>query len=608
MPSVTKIWTFTSDLEGFADAGNNANVNFSHQSSDGSPTPGSLELAWAVASGQEFCRSAPGQTWESWGVPAGATVTHVRVVSFNYRQLIIFPNTVDVDFRIKSGSNNVCSSDLFTQVFTYTLSGWLSASGSQIAVDSAYQASNTSVRFEIDADAVWASSTSQLRFDSIQLEITYTGGGSGGGSGGFGTMAQTGLTTAVGLCLESSWRTSPISLQSGANYLIGVTGTNPHRFFIVEPGGGFSATPDIVVPDGEIDGDIELRRTIMQGKTYEGGYAFKADPENLYYPLLGMLGKDYETTLNASGSSAAPLVAKHQMTTGMYAPSFTLEEIFGDANYGRASSGVVLTSLELDFGKILTARLNGYGHRQVPNEYKNSAGVNTDYTFTSTYTPIPNQMGGDGTKLWKCTPSPTYVDVSAPDCGNGPLVFAAMEFGTIGGQFTGAFLTLNGVAFPNAEILEGFQLRFNRNVDSRMVGGSGFDPGSCTGNQLTITGRLSVMFKDTAFLLNALKHCKAGLNMKFRGPRIGLSSFYYMLEVFLPDIRLLNVPIEIPDGPIIISTDFVARKVDSLGYSCLITLTNTTSNALFGGEAGTTGAAGGLGGFTRSTVAPTLPV
>lgn len=419
-------------------------------------------------------------------------------------------------------------------------------------------------------------------------------------------MAQSGLPTSVGLCLESSFRVPPITLLSGSNYAIGITGTNPHRFWVVEPGGGIEGTPTVEHPEDEIDGSIMPVRTILTGKEYNGSFTWKADPENLYYPLLGILGKDVQTILNASGSNNTAQVSNHVFTPNIFAPSFTSEEEFGDHNYGRVSSGVVIPEFSLDFSAIVTATASFYGHRQVPNVYPASSGADTEYDFTSAGTDlIPDQMGGNGTKTWQRTASPTYVDVAQGANGNGPLVHGGITFGSVGGNFASAYLTYtanDGTVTPytGAQILPGLNIRWSRKVDSQMIFGSGFDKGAVTGSQLVCGGRISLLFSDTTILKRVMGHATWGLNFKVRGNKIGSTTQCYTLEVYLPHLTLLNVPVNIPDGPIIINSDFVATKDPSLGYHSKVTLINTVDNTSLGGGASTNGAAGGLGGWNNA--------
>lgn len=401
--------------------------------------------------------------------------------------------------------------------------------------------------------------------------------------------AQSGRGSSVGFVIESAFRSAPVTNISGNNYYPGIPATNPNRFFIAEPGGGYSPKPTKDVGESEIDGNFSIKRVTMTGKTYEGKDSFKVDPENLYYPLLGILGKDVESTLTSGA-------LHHVMTPYKHLPSFTQEEQFGDATYGRLSTGVVFSGLNLTFGAILMAELTYHAHRQIPNRYP--AGTNdVDYDYTSTPALLPSQLGGDGTKLVKLTVAPTYVDVAEGNCGNGPLVFANMQFGSESG-FSNSFLTINDVAYAG-KILPGYNVQLTRNIESWMTGGSGYDPGQPVGNVFSASGKLTFLFEDNTIPANVNANCKFGINMKFIGAQIASTGFYYTLEIFLPRVKFLE-----SDGPIrndktmTVGGSFQAEYDAAAQTECKITLRNSfTHAALAGTESGTVG---GLGGWTAT--------
>lgn len=413
-------------------------------------------------------------------------------------------------------------------------------------------------------------------------------------------MAQTGISSAVGLCLESSWRDTPLTVLSGSNYNVGIFSSNPHRFWTVEPGGGVPAQTEVQTPDNEIDGDVQLIRTMKTAVSYNGGFSWKADGENLYYPLLGMFGRDVQTTLQSASSSVSANVYSHVFTPNKYAPSFSLEEIFGDSTYARLSGGCVVQSLELDFSRVMMARLTLVPYRQVPNVYANASNVQTDYLFGSATAVIPSQMSAtvaDGTKTWSRTGTPTYIDVlqEQPTMkqGNGPFVFGAVALGTAGtspisapgfGNPNTAFLTIDDTAYA-VELLEGFTVAMSRKIDANMVAGSGYDPGACTGSQFSVSGKFNILFKDLNIQMATLRHSKIALNFQIVGVVPGTAgTVAYAIEVFLPNCRF-TVPEgpNVIDGPIIVGGTYVARKDPTYGYAIRIALKNTFNAATLGG-------------------------
>lgn len=399
-------------------------------------------------------------------------------------------------------------------------------------------------------------------------------------------VPQSGIPSAVGLCLESTWGVPPTTATSGNARAIGIVNTNPHRFFVVDPGGGFPPRPEVVTPHDEIDGDIELKRTMLTSKSYSGGFSLKADPEALYYILLGIFGKDVQTTLESG-------VYKHVFTKNVYVPSFTLEEIFGDQTYGRVSSGIHIDRVELDFARILTARFNAYAQHQIPNTYLES-GVQTDYDFTSGQLVMPTIMGGNGVKTWARTASPGYIDVAQGNNGTGPLVFAGAGYGSEA-AFSASYVQIDNVNY-GISLLEGSSLTIDRTIDRRMTGGSGHDIGACVGNQLVVSGNLNALFTDNYIPRAALRHSKVGINLKFSGIAVGLSNVY-SLEVYLPHVKLSDTGPDIPGGTIMLNSRFTAKQSASEGYSVKVTLVNTFTNASLSGNAPN---AGGLGGWSAS--------
>ena len=331
-------------------------------------------------------------------------------------------------------------------------------------------------------------------------------------------MGQSGLLSAVGVAIESVFTRAPLTVATSPNYTIGVTGTNPHRFSTVDPGGGMLGKATIDAPGNEITGGVIPRRTMLTAKVYDGGIPFKGDGENLYYALLGMMGRDIQGTAITGPPSMYP----HTFAPNQTFPSFTIEEIFGAGTWGRVTTGCIFTKLDMTFGKTLDIKSTIMGYRSVPNNYPNAAGVKTNYLYGATPAVIPAQCNsalGNGTNTWSRTTTPNYVDVPQGYDDTGPFTFGGATFGTLGGSaFTSAFLTLDGNPVAGAEILEGFNLSVDRKVDASMIMGSGFDPGTTTGGEVTCSGKISLLFEDTTFQVAHLQHATVGLNFLINGP------------------------------------------------------------------------------------------
>lgn len=189
--TVVKTWAFASDAEGLADAGNTANLTFAAETGDGNPA-GSVKLTTGTK-GQtltEFARRATtGETWETWGVPSGGTVTAVQVTAWSER---LVANTKLSSHSLKarvigSGGTTVHSvgDALDAALGTTTDATWQAGTaGSSRAVDAGSQASTTDVRLELEYTVTTSggggSANVDQRFDQIALTITYTPGGGGG--------------------------------------------------------------------------------------------------------------------------------------------------------------------------------------------------------------------------------------------------------------------------------------------------------------------------------------------------------------------------------------------------------------------------------------------
>lgn len=180
MATVDKTWVFASDNEGLADVGDTA-VTVTHDAA-GNPG-GSLEFVGNSGGTHERARRAStGQSWETWGVPSGATVTDVQIISFDSRKWAVVAATGQtVQMRIVDSAGNTVHSagDLINLgLGTGTDGGWVNqGAGTSRAVDSAKQASTTDVRLEVELTHGSASNTWDTGFDNILLRMTYTEGG-----------------------------------------------------------------------------------------------------------------------------------------------------------------------------------------------------------------------------------------------------------------------------------------------------------------------------------------------------------------------------------------------------------------------------------------------
>jgi len=183
MATVTKTFTFGSDAEGWAVSGGTADTTLGWSSTDGN-TGGCL-------SSRLFGRNKSADphwyylgTWEDMGVPAGATVTHIQLLGFDWRCSEWDVGNTATQIRTTSLYDSA-GTTLITALSTSepTVSGittYASISGAQQAVGASYQAANTQVQLWYDlylGTGNNASATVTVLMDNFSVEITYTEAG-----------------------------------------------------------------------------------------------------------------------------------------------------------------------------------------------------------------------------------------------------------------------------------------------------------------------------------------------------------------------------------------------------------------------------------------------
>lgn len=178
MSTVDKTWVFLADNESLADVGDSA-ISLAHDAA-GNPG-GSLEFLGAATGVTERARrAATGETWETWGVSVGATVTSVQVISWDKRRWDGNAATCTMTMRIVgSGGSTVHSAgDIVNSALGSGVDGaWSSqGAGTSRAVDAGSQPSATDVRLEVQATISAATAGFDLGIDNILLRITFTAG------------------------------------------------------------------------------------------------------------------------------------------------------------------------------------------------------------------------------------------------------------------------------------------------------------------------------------------------------------------------------------------------------------------------------------------------
>lgn len=185
MATVDKTWAFATDNEGLVDSGNSAFITAAYDPTDGTPSTGCMGFTstrknmsnvveWAI-------KAATTDTWETWGVPSGATVTQVQCTAW-YEKLASATGITGNSFiiRVVNASGNTVHSagDLISaSPGTSADASWQTgSSGTARAVDASYQASTTSVRLMLRQTFSSGAGTVSIdqRYDNITIQITYT--------------------------------------------------------------------------------------------------------------------------------------------------------------------------------------------------------------------------------------------------------------------------------------------------------------------------------------------------------------------------------------------------------------------------------------------------
>lgn len=187
MATVDYTLGFASDAQGLVDNGTHASVTFAFEGSDGNPS-GCVKFTCAqksLTNAQEYGIRASGNglTWEQMGVPAGATVTNVELVSWQERLVSNSKlSSHSLYVAIVEGSSGTAIAPALLQTTalgTAVDSAWQSnGSGGLQSVGASYQASSTPVRvyllYTITTLGGGGSANVDQRFDNLVVRITYT--------------------------------------------------------------------------------------------------------------------------------------------------------------------------------------------------------------------------------------------------------------------------------------------------------------------------------------------------------------------------------------------------------------------------------------------------
>lgn len=191
MPTVVKTWSFATDAEGLADAGGSSSIAFAYEGGDGSASAGCVKFTTAVDGlvneTEQGRKVSTADTWETWGVPGGATVTNVQVTAWKAKLAddtgLSEANDCKLTIQaVDASAVSVTDADLIGSQNITSLSWTAMSAGSLRGVISGKQTSSTPVRLELEVRLSTddPSTSVDVRFDSIELTITYDDGTTGG--------------------------------------------------------------------------------------------------------------------------------------------------------------------------------------------------------------------------------------------------------------------------------------------------------------------------------------------------------------------------------------------------------------------------------------------
>lgn len=184
MPTVTRTWSFTEGTEALVDGGNTTNITVTTNIVEGSVE---FDSSTRNLGHTEYARSENDDTWETHGVPTGATVTACRVTAWSKKVVTntankLFDMTFDVRF-VNAANTNILDA---TEMVTYNQNvvtgipvdaNFVSlTAGSNVNVLAGSQSSTSVAKLEIDAflDTTNTNGAIDVRMGAITVEITYT--------------------------------------------------------------------------------------------------------------------------------------------------------------------------------------------------------------------------------------------------------------------------------------------------------------------------------------------------------------------------------------------------------------------------------------------------
>lgn len=244
MATVSKTFAFAADAETLTDQAVSG-VAFAFESTDGNPA-GCVTFTFGTKNTTAIERArGSGTTWETFGVPAGATVNTARVVSYSRK--------VAANAKLNSHSHAiriVGIPDLASEALPTATGGWLVGGGiaaAQTVAGTSTDSALLEIEYTVSTSAGGGGASTDARFDQIAIEIDYTESApSYTGSGGVAfsaALAGSGSATSPGISGPGGV-TFPFALAGSGEFTPApVAGSGAVAFSFAVAGSGSLAAP-----------------------------------------------------------------------------------------------------------------------------------------------------------------------------------------------------------------------------------------------------------------------------------------------------------------------------------------------------------------------------
>jgi hypothetical protein len=171
-------WDNSQPGENLVDGGDTGFCTYSRDAGD---SAAKFTMLGPTSNNEYAAPASTTETWETWGIPAGKTVTAVQLISWKKK---LVSNTgfssMTYSINIVLGTNvnqKVTDSEMMpavTDPLTQDSSYVDQTAGSQVSVSSSYQASTTAVKLKIMVGFTNSASGGDLRFDDVAVKIWFT--------------------------------------------------------------------------------------------------------------------------------------------------------------------------------------------------------------------------------------------------------------------------------------------------------------------------------------------------------------------------------------------------------------------------------------------------